>query len=89
MPDTFSNLRLTKLDVGHNRLERFPFAVLNSANLEELYIDNNRISALPELLPNLKSLGVFYFDGNSIGRESESVRRMVKAMQKRGVEVKW
>lgn len=89
LPGSFSELSLSKFDVGHNRLDAFPYWVIKNPNLEELYINNNLIPEIPEGIEKVKALAVFYFDGNPMDRNSESFKRMVTSLQKKGVEVKY
>ncbi len=89
LPESMSNLQLKRLDVGFNRLQDFPFCVLNYKDLEELYINNNLIGSVPTGLLAMKQLRIFYLDGNSALHDSDSTRTIMKQLHDKGVEVKY
>lgn len=89
LPESLCDLRLTKLDVGFNKLRDFPLCVLNNKGLEELYVNDNLIERVPDELSAMRRLWIFYFDGNLVARDSEPIRALVKALRDKGVEVKY
>ncbi|HTF16889.1 MAG TPA: hypothetical protein VK658_02385 [Chryseolinea sp.] len=87
LTDSLSRLPLQKLDVGFNRLTTIPDWIFRSTRIEELYVNNNDLTEIREDVLSIANLKVFYLFGNPLP-DSPELRRIVKVLRDRGVDIR-
>ena len=59
-------LEITKLDMTHMGLTKFPMAILTCTNLEYLHLSNNELTSVPRALGNLVTLERLVLSNNKL-----------------------
>ena len=88
LPENIANLKsLIHLEVNSNQITSLPDNLGKLSALKELDLKENMLNSLPENMRNLKSLKHLDIRLNPLNDLSEIVKKMIRGLQFRGIEV--